>query len=142
MHQSTEQAKAVADKAQRDVSHMPLIVLVVADDMQHHAHETERESKLASLHAQSETGTGVAAAGHHNQTPTAPVAGAPIAGAGTGVGHQEAGYAQQPMAGQPIAGQPIAGQGVPQQNVGVQGQGLTGAQPTEGQQVAGAVRHM
>jgi hypothetical protein len=108
--------------------------------MQHHAHDTERESKLASLHAQSETGTGVAAAGHHDQAPSAPVAGAPIAGAGagTGVGHQDAGYAQQPVAGQ--HGQAVGG--VPQQNVGLQGQGVTGAQPTEGQQVAGAVRHM
>lgn len=74
------------------------------------------------MHAQSETGTGIAAP--HGQT-AAPVAGAPVAGAP--VAH-DAGYAQQPIAGQQAVG------GVPQQT--------TAVHPTEGQQVAGAVRQM
>jgi hypothetical protein len=94
----------------------------IRTDIQHHTNAAERESKLASLHAQSETGTGIAAP--HGQT-AAPVAGAPVAGAPIS---NEAGYAQQPIAGQQAVG------GVPQQT--------TAAYPTEGQQVTGAVRQM
>jgi hypothetical protein len=97
----------------------------------------EREQKLASLHAQSDTGTGIAAP--HGETQTAaPVAAAPVVGAPVAAGHHDAAYAQQPIAGQqPIVGQQQAVGGVPQQTTATYAQ-----QPTEGQQVAGAVRQM
>jgi hypothetical protein len=67
----------------------------------------EREQKLASLHAQSDTGTGIAAP--HGETQTAaPVAAAPVVGAPVAAGHHDAAYAQQPIAGQqPIPSRPL-----------------------------------
>lgn len=136
LHQSSEQAKAASEKARHDVSLHLFVLGERTLTFQHHANEAEREQKLASLHAQSETKTGLAAPAGADQT-AAPVAAAPVAGAPLATGHHDAGYAQQP-----IVGQQQAVGGVPQQTTAVHPQGYTGAQPTEGQQIAGAVRHM